>query len=58
MSNILDGCHATRNMVNIMEIKCPKCGELIEVLVRDNLQIEDSTCEKCGYLIPEETKYK
>jgi hypothetical protein len=33
--SFFSGCQDARNMISIVEIKCPKCGADIEVFVRD-----------------------
>lgn len=52
--NVLDGCHSARNQIKIEEIKCPVCGNLVEIFIRDQNQIGDSICENCGYVFRED----
>ena len=47
------GCQDARNMISIVEIKCPKCGADIEEFVRDGKTVGDSVCDHCGYTIKE-----
>ena len=57
---ILRGCQEGKATPQLMEIKCPKCGEEMEVFVRmgggvgqtGNL-VSDETCESCGHVIDE-----
>ncbi len=51
--SIFVGCQDARNMTSIEEMKCPKCGEDIEVFVRDGKTVGDSVCDNCGYIIEE-----
>lgn len=51
---VLSGCFDARNMVEIAEEPCPRCGAPIEVFIRDGRRINDSTCDHCGFLLPEE----
>ena len=52
-SSFFSGCQDARNMISIVEIKCPKCGADIEVFVRDGKTVGDSVCDQCGYTIKE-----
>ena len=38
--SFFSGCQDARNMISIVEIKCPKCGADIEVFVRDGKRLE------------------
>ena len=51
--SFFSGCQDARNMISIVEIKCPKCGADIEVFVRDGKTVGDSVCDQCGYTIKE-----
>ena len=51
--SFFSGCQDARNMISIVEIKCPKCGADIEVFVRDGKKVGDSVCDQCGYTIKE-----
>ena len=42
--SFFSGCQDARNMISIVEIKCPKCGADIEVFVRDGKTVGDSVC--------------
>lgn len=43
---VLDGCQGQSKTPTMTEIKCPQCGEIIEVFSRDEIE----TCENCGYV--------
>ena len=51
--SFFSGCQDARNMISIVEIKCPKCGADIEEFVRDGKTVGDSVCDQCGYTIKE-----
>lgn len=53
---VLNGCHDTRNMVNIKEIKCPQCSEAIEVFTKDGIVSGDAKCDECGFVIEDGSK--
>lgn len=53
---VLDGCEAQKRTPIPKEIKCPKCGEELEVFTRDGMAAEEVVCEKCGHKIEEGTK--
>lgn len=48
-------CQDIRKMIVIKEINCPACGakSSVEIFERDGLTVGDSSCEACGYTIPE-----
>lgn len=50
---ILDGCEAQKRTPVPKEIKCPKCGEWMEVFAKEDKSIENVKCEKCGYEVHE-----
>ncbi len=50
---VLDGCEAQKRTPVPKEIKCPECGELMEVFVKEDRSIENVKCEKCGYEVHE-----
>lgn len=52
---ILDGCQEGKHTPMLQEIKCPVCGEIMEVFTKDAKAIEDSECPKCKYVIKEGT---
>ena len=59
---VVDGCQEGKKTPKIVEIKCPKCGEEIEVFVRMGGEVgmagtlvSDETCDKCGYVAKEGT---
>ncbi len=54
------GCQEGKFTPKLMEIRCPKCGEDMEIFVgmRSNVSgrlMEDAKCDACGYIIPEGT---
>ena len=53
---VLDGCEAQKRTPVPKEIKCPKCGEELEVFTKDGMAAEEVVCEKCGHKIEEGTK--
>lgn len=50
---VIDGCEAQKRTPVPKEIKCPKCGEMMEVFTKEDRSIEDVKCEKCGYEVHE-----
>lgn len=50
---VMDGCEKLKTTPKLSEVKCPKCGEIIEVFTRDEKAVEDAVCPKCGYVIKE-----
>ena len=60
--SILQGCQEGKSTPKLVEIKCPQCGEVIEVFIRlgglknaAGVTVGDAKCEKCGYAVPEDT---
>ena len=60
MSNILAGCQEGKATPKLTEVKCPQCGDVIELFVRmgggvneTGRTVGDGACEKCGYAVPE-----
>ena len=64
---LLNGCQEGKFTPRLAEVKCPKCGEWVEVFVKMGGAIgetgtltSDETCT-CGYVLPVrsyETDYK
>ena len=55
---LLDGCHEGKHTPKLTEVKCPRCGEYVEVFVKMGGAIgetgtltSDETCD-CGYVFP------
>lgn len=55
---LLKGCQEGKGTPRLAEVKCPKCGQLIEVFVRmggaigeTGILASDETCP-CGYVLP------
>lgn len=58
---LLDGCHEGKHTPRLTEVKCPRCGEYVEVFVRmggrageTGTLASDETCT-CGYVLAEGT---
>lgn len=56
---VLQGCTEGKSTPRLTEVKCPKCGEVMEVFVRmdgdggvTGTTSSDEKCPKCGYVIP------
>lgn len=54
---LLDGCHEGKHTPKLTEVKCPACGEWVEVFVRlggrpgeTGRLISDETCD-CSYIL-------
>lgn len=64
---LLNGCQEGKGTPRLSEVKCPKCGALVEVFVKmggaigeTGTLISDEICT-CGYVLPAgsyETDYK
>ena len=62
---LLDGCQEGKHTPRLAEVKCPKCGEWVEVFIRmgaaaTGTLAADETCP-CGHILPEgsyETEYE
>ena len=64
---VLKGCHEGKNTPRLTEVKCPNCGQWVEVFVRmggrpgqTGTLVNDETCA-CGHILPEgsyETDYE
>lgn len=55
---LINGCQEGKGTPKLMEVKCPKCGEWVEVFVRlggkagqTGTLTADETCP-CGYVLP------
>ena len=54
---LLDGCHEGKHTPKLTEVKCPACGEWVEVFVKlggspgeTGRLISDETCD-CGFVL-------
>ena len=54
---LLDGCHEGKHTPKLVEVKCPACGEWMDVFVKmggapgqTGTLVSDETCT-CGYVI-------
>ena len=54
---VLDGCHEGKHTPRLTEVKCPRCGELVDIFVHMNggpgtigTLTSDETCV-CGYVL-------
>lgn len=64
---LIDGCQEGKRTPRLTEVKCPKCGQWVDVFVimggafgKTGTLATDETCS-CGYVLPEgsyETDYK
>ena len=62
---LLNGCHEGKHTPRLLEVKCPRCGQWVEVFIRmgaaaTGTLAADEQCE-CGYVLPEgsyETEYE
>ena len=52
----MDGCMEARAAVTICEIPCPRCGEGVEIFIKDGTLAADAVCAGCGYAIPAGTR--
>ncbi len=59
---VLDGCQNQNRTPQLVEIKCPECGEELEVFATmfgmsgaSGRTAQDETCPKCGHVIAEGT---
>ena len=55
---LINGCQEGKGTPRLTEVKCPKCGELVEVFVlmggpigKTGTLASDETCI-CGYVLP------
>ena len=58
---LLDGCHEGKHTPRLTEVRCPRCGEYVEVFVRmggrpgeTGTLTSSETCV-CGYVLAEGT---
>ncbi len=54
------GCQEGKFTPQLMEVRCPECGEDIEIFVALRSDdagrlAEDAKCDACGHVIPEGT---
>ncbi len=54
---ILDGCQEGKKTPVLREISCPKCGETVEIFLKDGKTVADAECPGCGNKIPEKTAF-
>ena len=54
---LLDGCHEGKHTPRLTEVKCPRCGEWVEVFVKmggapgqTGTLVADETCD-CGFVL-------
>ena len=55
---LLNGCHEGKMTPKLTEVKCPRCGEWVEVFVQlggrpgqTGTLVSDERCE-CGFILP------
>ena len=55
---LLDGCHEGKHTPRLTEVKCPQCGEWVEIFVKmggapgeTGTLVSDERCV-CGQLLP------
>ena len=55
---LLDGCHEGKHTPRLAEVKCPVCGEWVDVFIRMGGDVgmtgtlaSNETCD-CGYILP------
>ena len=55
---VLNGCHEGKHTPRLSEVKCPKCGEYVDVFVimgggagQTGTLASDETCP-CGHVLP------
>lgn len=56
--SLLSGCHEGKHTPKLTEVKCPQCGDWVEVFIQlggkagqTGTLISDEVC-RCGYLLP------
>lgn len=59
---VIRGCQEGKMTPKLMEVRCPKCGEDVEVFVRMNGRpgqtgtlYEEAVCDECGHVLEEGT---
>ena len=55
---VISGCHEGKHTPKLTEVKCPNCGEYVEVFVlmggpigKTGTLVSDETCI-CGHILP------
>ena len=55
---LLDGCHEGKHTPRLSEVKCPKCGEYVDVFIKmggpagvTGTLASSETCT-CGHILP------
>ena len=64
---LLDGCHEGKHTPRLTEVRCPSCGQWVEVFIQmggrpgqTGTLVSQERCD-CGYVFPQgsyETDYK
>lgn len=56
--SLISGCQEGKGTPRLVEVKCPRCGEIVEVFVKmggaigkTGTLVADELCD-CGYLFP------
>ncbi|MDD2959270.1 MAG: hypothetical protein PHE06_12350 [Lachnospiraceae bacterium] len=52
---LLDGCQEGKKTPVLKEVKCPKCGQIIEVFEKEGKTVEETVCDACQYVVNEGT---
>ena len=51
---LLDGCHEGKHTPRLSEVKCPRCGEWVDIFVlmggKTGTLASDETCT-CGFIL-------
>ena len=65
--SLMSGCQEGKGTPRLVEVKCPNCGEMVEVFVKmggaigeTGTLVSDETCT-CGHILPAgsyETEYR
>ena len=57
---LISGCQEGKATPRLVEVLCPKCGEIVEIFVRmggaigeTGMLISDEICQECGHVLPE-----
>jgi len=55
---LLDGCHEGKHTPKLTEVKCPRCGQWVEVFIKlggapgqTGTLVSQEVCD-CGYVLP------